>query len=74
MEFINNQTPYKLNQEIEMVEFKKTYHEFVFMDPDISSTKQYLISLQNYKNTLLQIANNELKAVNFNTVLYTKRS
>lgn len=72
MEFINNQTPYKLHQEIEMVEFKKTYHDFVFVDPVMSDMKQYLITLQEYKNKMLQYVNEELNSVDIDSILKKK--
>jgi len=72
MEFINNQTPYKLHQEIEMVELKKTYHDFVFVDPVMSDMKKYLITLQEYKNKMLQHVNEEINAVDINCILKKK--
>jgi len=72
MEFISNQAPYKLHQEIEMVEFKRKYHDFVFVDPIISDAEQYLITLQEYKNRMLQFVNGELSAVDIESVIRKK--
>lgn len=48
-------------KEIEMKDFNKSYHDFVFIDYEISDPKKYLKLLQEYKQTFITSMNHEIK-------------
>lgn len=58
--------------EIEMIEFQKTYDDFVFVDYPSSDIKECISLLNNYKTNIVSILKKEFRAIDINHILCKK--